>query len=193
MKTTKIDLSIILIIGITIVLGCGQSAENKRLNDEKSQRGLKFWAARKEFGQKPATVALVKQPYLKAKVVVLTVTDGVSKDNDSPFTYREVAGLPIVADRQNSTPEEVKTVILEECKSVQKGVYRTTETPSREIPAMATNCQLTIIDRTISSVIYVKNIEGQPSQEVSVSSSANKVVSVTNKETDEFIKSLPQK
>lgn len=183
MKGNYINLITVFAVGIAILMGC-KSDEEKRLDAEKLERPAKFGAARADFSRKPAKIALVQQPYLKGKVVVLSSLNG------GEFGYQAVREL---SNLEAATPEEVGTVVLKECKSVQRGVYRTNENPPRELPAIAVDCQMNLIDRANSTVYFVKNFVTEPIKDARVGELSNDITSTPTLEMNAFLKSLPQK
>ncbi len=191
MKKNRINLIVILAIAVAVGIGC-KSEEDKKLEAERLARPAKYVAALPDFSRKPEKVALVQQPYLKGKIAVLSSTDG--KGNfGSPFGWAVVTGIPNLVDTMKEDPEAVKTVVLEECKSSKQGFYTTTENPPRQIPAVYIDCRMTIIDRSIQSVIYIKNFQAASMEKVSISPTSETVTMSPDKEMTEFLKSLPQR
>ncbi|MCY7348363.1 MAG: hypothetical protein LH614_19380 [Pyrinomonadaceae bacterium] len=180
-----------LAIGIAVVMGCKSEAD-KKLEAERMARPAKYVAALPDFSRKPEKVALVQQPYLKGKIAVLSSTDGKSTFGNAGFGWAITTGLPNLVDTVKEDPEAVKTVVLEECKSSKQGFYTTTENPPRQIPAVYHDCQMTIIDRTIQSVIYIKNFQAASMEKVSISPTSTSVTLTPTREMEEFLKSLPQ-
>lgn len=168
------------------ILGCGKSAEEKRADAERSERLTKMAAARPDLAKKPGRSALVREPYIKGKVVVLEGTDG-AEPNWAYFPPAEFASI------RAETPEEVGTVVLKECRSTQKGVYRTTENPPREVPAIAIDCDVYLVDHPAGSIYYFKKFEGKLKDEARVSTVSNSVSSGPHEEINKFLGSLPRR
>jgi len=184
MKPNYINALLVVVAGIVMVLGCGKSEEEARQDQVRKEGPGKMAAARKDFAQKPQKAELTQQPYLKGKAVMLYSLNG------GEFGYQ---GSPAIDAIKASLPEEVGSVVLQECKSVQKGVYVTKESPPREIPAMALDCVVTIIDRTIPAVIHTRQFQGTPSEEARVSETSNSVTAGPTKEIDAFLAGLPKR
>ena len=184
MHRHHLNLLIVLVVGVLLILGCGKTDEEKKRDADRREGPAKMAAARKDFSQKPAKSELVQQPYIKGKIVNLSSVNG------GEFGYSDAGELRAITA---SVPEDVGTVILQECKSVQKGMYRTQDNPPREIPAMAMDCEVTIIDRSLASVIYVKRFQGKPTEEVRVGETQDKVTAGATQEINAFLASLPKK
>ncbi|MEQ1606489.1 MAG: hypothetical protein ABL999_16635 [Pyrinomonadaceae bacterium] len=179
--------TILAVVAILFVaLGCGKSEEEKKADAAKSERGPKFYKARLDLAKKPAKTALVQEPFIKGTVVVLTSTDG-SEPVYAPYPPMEFRSL------EANSPEELGTVVLEECRSTQKGVYRTKEDPPREVPAMAIDCDVSLIDHQARAVYFVKKFEGKLNEQASISQSSNSVYKGPNEEINKFLGDLPRK
>lgn len=192
-KTNYLNLIALIVVGILIVLGCGKSEADKKADAERQVRPAKFMEALKEFSVKPAKAALVQQPYLIGKVAVLSSTDGKSLTPNSPYGYSNYSMLPNLVDTTKDNPEDVKTVVLEDCRTVGKTVYRLKDEPSREIPATLTDCEMTIIDQTIQAVIFVKKFQANPQANIKIWEKSESVSVTPSDEMNAFLKSLPQK
>lgn len=178
------NLSACLLILTTMGLACGRSDEEKRIEQARKDRPIKFAAARLNLAKKPGKVELAQEPFLKGKVVMLGSTDGREPG------YQ--AG-PALAGLEAETPEEVGTVILNECRSTQKGVYRTTDAPPRELPAIAIDCELSLIDRADQKIYFFKLFQGKLSDEASVSQVSNSVARGPEQEINAFLAGLPRR
>ena len=169
-----------------VVLGCGKSEEEKKADALKAERGPKFYKARLDLAKKPAKTALVQEPYIMGTVVVLTTTDN-SEPVYAPFPPLEFRSL------EANSPEELGTVVLEECKSTQKGVYRTNEVPPREVPAIAIDCDVSLIDHQSNTVYFTKRFEGILSDQASISQTSNTVSKGPNDEINKWLGALPRR
>lgn len=179
--------SILAVAAILVaVLACGKSEEEKKADAAKADRGPKFYKARLELAKKPAKTALVQEPFIKGTVVVLTTTDG-SEPVYAPYPPMEFRSL------EANSPEELGTVVLEECKSTQKGVYRTQENPPREVPAMAIDCDVSLIDRQAGAIYFTKRFEGKLNEQASISQTSNTVYKGPNDEINKWLGALPRK
>lgn len=188
-RKNQLNLLIVLAVGIAFVLGCGKTEADKKADAERQARPAKFMAALQDFSTKPTKAALVQQPYLNGKVAVLSQTTGTN----SPYAYSSSFWLPNLVNTANDNPEDVKTVVFRDCRESGKSVYKTTENPPREVPATFYECDLTIVDRTIQSVIFVKKFPANLMEKISISETSKSVSIIPDREMSEFLKSLPQK
>lgn len=143
----------------------------------------KFASARSNFASKPSRISLVEYPFLKGKVVMIGSTDG------GETAYQRI---PELADLEAGTPDEVGTVILKECRSTQKGVYRTAENPPREIPAIAMDCVISLIDRGSDVIYFSRMFEGKPNNEAPLSKVSTSVAMAPEVEIKKFLTELPR-
>lgn len=143
----------------------------------------KFASARPALASKPSRISLVEDPFLKGKVVMIGSTD------NAEAVYQRSPGIAAVEAR---TPDEVGTVILNECRSQQKGVYRTADNPPREVPAMALDCSVSLIDRAADSVYFIQHFEGKLGSETSIAKISNSVAAAPEQEISEFLAKLPR-
>lgn len=184
MKNLNFVLALLLLIAAA--LGCGKSEEEKKADALKAERGPKFFKARFDLAKKPAKTALVQEPYIKGTVVVLTTTDG-SEPIYAPYPPMEFRSL------EANSPEELGTVVLEECKSTQKGVYRTQENPPREVPAIAIDCEVSLIDHQAGVVYFTKRFEGKLNEQATISQTSNTVSKGPNDEMNKWLGALPRR
>lgn len=184
MNRNLVNLLGCLLISMAVGLGCGRSDEEKRIEQAKRDRPVKFAAARLELAKKPAKVELSPEPFLKGNVVMLGSTDGREPG------YQAV---PALNGLEAMTPEEVGTVILKECRSTQRGVYRTSDNPPRELPAIAIDCEVSLIDKASQKVYFSKIFQGKLSDETSVSQVSNSVASGPDQEINAFLTGLPKR
>lgn len=179
-----VNLLACLLISMAVALGCGKSDEEKRIEQAKKDRPIKFAAARLILAKKPEKVEPVQEPFLKGNTVMLGSTDGREPG------YQAV---PALNGLEAMTPEEVGTVILKECRSTQRGVYRTTDNPPRELPAIAIDCEVSLIDIAAQKVYFSKIFQGKLSDETSVSKVSNSVASGPDQEINAFLAGLPRR
>ena len=180
MKTRYQTFFALVILGLVSLTAC-QSEAAKKAQAERNEQTAKRIALRKEFMRKPTKVALVPQPYLKGKTVELSALNG------SEFEFKYIPVFPMAENT-----DDIKTVIQQDCRPIQKGVYRVKDDPSKTLPAMAMSCQITLIDRATATVYYVKNFETEPDPEASVSKTTEKVYKTPDKEIKAFLESLPR-
>lgn len=164
------------------IFSCGRSEEARQVDQANRDRAAKFAAARLDLARKPANVDLAPTAFIKGKVVMLSTTNG-----DEPGF--QIA--PALTAIEAMTPEEVDTVVLQECRSTQKGVYRTTDDPPREMPATAIDCEVFLIDRAARKVYFSKVFHGKLSDEPSVSMVSNSVANRPDQEINAFLAGLP--
>lgn len=163
-----------------IFTGCKSEAA-KKAEAAYHERTTKFLAARAEFLRPAAKVSLVNQPYLKGKTIEMFSTNG-----------GELANKMIPIFPTPSDPDEIKTIIRQECNSVQKGIYRMKDDPSKTLPAMVMSCRITLIDRASSTAYYIKTIETEPDPEAYTAKDAKTVTKLPEKEIKAFLESLPR-
>ena len=180
MKPNYVTLFMIAALGLMGLTAC-QSEAAKKAQAQRNEDAAKRVALRKEFLRKPTKVALVPQPYIKGKTVELSSLNG------SEFDYKYIPVFPIAENT-----DDVKTIIQQDCRPIQKGVYRMKDDPSKTLPAMAMSCQVSLIDRATATVYYVKSFESEPDQEASVSKTAEKVYKTPDNEIKAFLESLPR-
>jgi hypothetical protein len=182
--TNRRNLILIGILSILAVLGCTKTEAEKKSDIERKEGPAKMFAAKKDFTTKPSKVELTQQPYIKGKTAFLYSLNG------GEFGYHWTPALDPIAAKM---PEDVGTVVLQECKSVQVGFYRVKEDPSKTVAAMVLECEVTLIDRSIASVIHIKRFQGKASDEVKVGQSSNSVTAGPTEEINAFLAALPRR
>jgi len=170
---------------LATILGCNDKERQARRQQDK-EAAAKLRAAASDLANLPDKTQLTDEPYIKGKLAI------VRKDNDRSF-YMYDPDISSYGDTYARTPEEVQTVVLRVCQRTQKGVYRTQENPPRELPAFATNCDLTIVDRTIPAVVFKRRFEAKLREESVATANTQQVEAHAGYEIDEFLKSLPRK
>lgn len=181
------SLCIVLMLLLTLlVLGCSKTEEELRVEAAKRERGGKFAAARLDLAKVPVKTELVAQPAIVGKVAMLESIDG-SEPHFAYFPPPEFRSLEAM------TPEEVSTVVLKTCRSIQKGVYRTAENVPREVPAVSIDCDVSLIDRQADTLYFVKRFEGKLSGTASIAETSNRVSSGPTDEINRFLGGLPRR
>ncbi|MBL8205770.1 MAG: hypothetical protein JNM09_16165 [Blastocatellia bacterium] len=180
MKTRYQTLFALVILGLINLTACQSEAAKKRI-EQNNADSTKRVALRKEFIRKPTKVALAPQPYIKGKTAELSSLNG------SEFNFKYIPVFPLAENT-----DDIKTIIQQDCRPIQKGVYRLKDDPSKTLPAMAMACQVTLIDRATATVYFIKNFESEPDQEASVSKTAEKVYKTPDNEIKAFLESLPR-
>ncbi len=164
------------------------------LYKQDSDRRETFGSYEAEFTKLPSKVQLTGKPYIKGKVafynrdVEIGETDPVwLLDNDfaSTSSFDEK-----VKDIKAKTPGEVQTVVIRKCTQYKKGNYIVS---SRTIPGYAWKCDVSIVDRTISAVIFKKSFAGTLEKELSVPVGATEVEGyIPYEEISDFVGKLPR-
>lgn len=138
----------------------------------------------------PPNVELTGEPYIKGKIAVFQVL-GKKADNPKDKTYfLQNYYFREMGESYATAPEEVGTVALLDCKTLQKGAYKTSD--GRERPAMIEDCELTMIDRSKPAVIFKKKFEKTPSEEATAYGNS---MALQSAQTDilQFLKGLPKR
>lgn len=180
MKPHYLTLFALVVVGLLSLTACQSEAAKKRI-EENNAEAAKRVALRKEFMRKPTQAALVPQPSIKGKTAELSSLNG------SEFNYKSIPVFPLAENT-----DDIKTIIQQDCRPIQKGVYRMKDDPSKTLPAMAMSCQVVLIDRATATVYYVKNFESEPDQQASVSQTTEKVYKTPDNEIKAFLESLPR-
>ena len=181
----KNNVLLITAVILAVVLGCNDKEEEaKRKRDKEAAENLRTHAA--ELAKLPDRTQLTAEPYINGKMAI------VRKDDDKSF-YMFDPDLATYGDDYARTPEEVRTVVLRVCRRIQKGVYKTNEDPPRELPAYATDCDVTIVDRSIPAVVYRKHFDAKLRDETVSTKNTQQVEAHAGYEVDEFLKSLPRR
>ncbi len=168
-----------------VVLGCDDKEKQAKRQQDK-QAAEKLRAAASQLAVLPDKVQLTDQPYIKGKLAI------VRKDDGRSF-YMYDPDMSTYGDTYARSPEEVQTVVLRVCQRMQKGIYRTKENPPRELPAYGTDCDVTIVDRSIPAVIYKKRFEAKLRDESVATNNTQQIEAHAGYQIDEFLKSLPRK
>jgi hypothetical protein len=180
-----------LIIAVLFLLiwlaGCNTEhypGEEKFLGISKKMR-----ASVDDLTRVPPNVELTSEPYIKGKIAVFQAW-GKKADNPKDKTYvLENSYFRGMEENYATAPEEVGTVALVDCKTLQKGAYKTSD--GREFPAMVEDCELIMIDRSKPAVIFKKKFEKTPSEEATAYGNS---MSQQSSQTDilQFLKGLPK-
>ncbi|HEX4951618.1 MAG TPA: hypothetical protein VFZ34_33480 [Blastocatellia bacterium] len=180
MNTNYKPIMMLALLGLGLLAGCQTQAAKKALA-ERNENNAKRFAARAEFTRKPAKVALVKTPFIKGQTVEMAALNG------GEYNFKMIPVFP-----SDGNPDEIKTIIQQDCRPIQKGVYRLKDDPTKTLPAMAMVCQVTLIDRATATAYYVKNFETEPDPEAVTSKDAKSVYKTPDKEIKAFLESLPR-
>lgn len=149
------------------------SASFAGCDSERYRAEEKFGTARKnlmasagELTQVPAKTELSEQPSVKGKVAVFQKSALKSGPVGGGAYNMDIFYFRGLEDLYATTSEEVGTVALLNCKTTQKGTYKTAD--GKEYPADAEDCELTLIDRSKQAVVFKKMFEKTPSDDYKV-------------------------
>jgi len=192
MKKIK-TLTAIFLLSIGLV-GCDVNFDKSINEQEKfAEVEKKLMAAVSDLTKIPTRVEVAAEPYIKGKIAVFQVLEDkgkyvrVKKDK---IYYMQSSYFRNLEEIYAAAPEEVGTVALVDCRTLQKGVYITED--GREMPAEVEDCELTLINRSISAVIFKKKFEKEPDDKQRVY--ANSVGRQTPlQDISQFLKNLPRK
>jgi hypothetical protein len=175
--------SLILILLPVMFTGCGAGAGG---NKERGEALRKLNERVAELAKVPDKTQLASEPYIKGKMVLISRGSGRQYVDPASFnTFESVYAR---------SPEEVQTVVIQDCVESRKGTYRTNENPPRELPALSTDCDVTIIDRTQEAVIFKKRFESRVDENAKVLGTTNTVhASTAFHDITAFLSALPRK
>jgi hypothetical protein len=175
-----------LVIIVALLTACSGS-----YSDDEAFRVINktLMASAPDLTRIPSKVELATSPYIKGKVAVfqslehLKDANGGNKYFMQPSYYREMK------ESYAATPGEVGTVALLNCKVLQKGIYKSDD--GKEYPAKVEDCELTMIDRSKTAVVFKKLFEKTPSEDRKVYTDS--VMTQTSQgEVLQFLKGLPR-
>lgn len=180
MKWTALA-SVVLLI---FFAACTQKTDEERFQDvEKS-----LMASVADLTIVPSKVELTNEPYIKGKVAVFQELEKTGPYVKAGTYLMQPSYFREMKDFYATTPEEVGTVALVSCQTVQKGVYRIGD---KETPAMVEDCDLTLIDRSKPAIIYRKRFEKTPEQE-KLAYGDSVVKQSAQSEVQKFLSGLPR-
>ena len=140
-----------------------------------------------EFARPPGRSSPSAEPYLRGKIVVI----GGASAGRPYVDHRSMRHLEEIAAE---SPEEVQTVVLEDCSVRRVGFYPTRGNPPRDFPAFAITCDVTIVDREIGAVVYWKRFESKVTEETTADSIKNFIsMDSVFSEIVLFLKRLPRR
>ncbi len=110
-------------------------------------------------------VRLAKEPYIKGKVLIASQTfSGVSasENSDGVIVFdKRVEKYGLAQDSVADSYNEAETIIQIACsKGERLGDYVTKDAAQKKFPAYASNCKISVIDKTIPAIIAQKNFVG---------------------------------
>ena len=140
-----------------------------------------------ELARPPGNSRPSAEPYLRGKVVVI---GGAAAGRP----YLDRRSMRRLGELAAEWPEEVQTVVLKDCAVRRLGFYRSRENPSREFPAFAVTCDVTIVDRAAGAAVYWKRFESKVKEETTADVMTNFVsMYAVWEEIDSFLKGLPRR
>ena len=165
--------------------------------DSLAEMMSKFNEKQAELVQIPKKTSPVKNPYLKKKTVFYS--KGINfGETDARWIFD--SSLAGISDLIAEDPQEVKTVVLKVCRQVKS------ETPyfidlnkdgkkEKEIAVFYWTCHVTIIDRTVSAVIFQKTFDSKPFNSLvfDYDSTDKYEIPMPNFAIEAFLKKLPVK
>jgi hypothetical protein len=176
--------AVILLFLLTLFSAC----DSERYRDEERFQIVqkRLLASVTDLTKIPSNTQLTDDPYLTGKVAVFQKGNHIGGGAYS----MTIAFFRNLKESYAATPEEVGTVVVLDCKTVQKGTYRTDD--GQEFPATVEDCELTIIDRAKAAVVCKKSFEKTPQQDRKV---VRNMVLAETAQTDvlQFLKSLPRR
>jgi outer membrane murein-binding lipoprotein Lpp len=170
-----------LMLSALLLAGCAKTQQGNQAaqagagatKDPRHELQQRFEALKDEYAKLPPQVKLTNKPYIKGKIVylwnrktenggeVLALNDGyLSDDSRLNVLYAHA-------------PEEVQTVVLQNCQRVESGsVYvvntNTQGLADRTLPALVWKCELTLVDRSIPAVIYKHTFQSKLPETITV-------------------------
>lgn len=145
----------------------GLTEEQKKAKDGREALDAK----KAEFTTIPAKEQLAKEPYRNKQLVFYRFNKKATDEKDkwvmNDFGFgSDTSGVQNTNEagtelrfKLAESPEEVGTIaLLPECKEVSAGAYTV---GSGSIPAYKEQCELILIDRGLSAVVYRKVFEGE--------------------------------
>ncbi len=168
---------------MAVALSCNRQ-ETKSRDVKEATKNLNAAAA--DLAKLPSKEQLTTAPYIKGKLVMV-------RQYPSGAYYVDAFDAGQLGDVYAQTPEEAQTVALTVCQRSQKGVYRTDENPPRELPAFATDCDVTLIDRSIAAVIFKRRFEAKLGEKAGGISTTTEINAYPDYEIRDFLKALPRK
>ena len=166
------------------ISGCNTQERAREQERKEALRKLNERVA--ELAKVPGKTQLAAEPYIQGRMVLISRGSGRQ--------YVDPASFNAFENIYARSPEEAQTVIIQDCEESRKGTYRTSENPPRELPALSTDCDVTIVDRTQEAVIFKKRFESKVDENAKVLSTTNSVhASNAFHDITAFLTALPRK
>ncbi len=164
-RSNLLNVLLVMAFFFMAVLGCKSATEkerdrqNKEVRDQKAAQKQKtsdliksLEATADEWARLAPPVKLVKEPYIKGKMVIVYRR----ADDINELHENDVIGL---GELNAQTPAEVGTVVQTDCFQVRRGNYVTKDADKKQIPAYVSECEIGIIDLSMPATIYRKKFE----------------------------------
>ena len=164
-RSNLLNLLLLMAFFFMAVLGCKSAAEKERDRQNKEARDQKAAQKQKtsdliksleakadEWARLAPPVKLVKEPYIKGKMVIVYRR----ADDINELHENDVIGL---GELNAQTPTEVSTVVQTDCFQLRRGNYVTKDADKKQIPAYVSECEIGIIDLSMPATIYRKKFE----------------------------------
>jgi len=207
-KKNLSSLVLVVLMFLMAILGCKSAAEKERdrqLKEQRDQKGVQkqktadliklFEGKTDEWAKLAPPVKLVKDPYVKGKMVIVYRR----ADDINELHENDVVGLGELHAR---TADEAQTVVQTDCFQLRRGSYITQDKDKKEIPAYVSECEVAVLDLSLPATIYRKKFENTKLQDEISSKNVdwetikrkNKVVAPEPQgEIRDFLLSLPRK
>ncbi len=167
-----------------VVSGCNTQERAREQERKEALRKLNERVA--ELAKVPGKTQLAAEPYIKGKMVLISRGSGRQ--------YVDPASFNTFENIYARSPEEVQTVVIQDCAESRKGIYRTSENPPRELPAFSTDCDVTIVDRAQDALIFKRRFESKVDESAKVLSTTNSVHATTAyNDITSFLTALPRR
>ncbi len=201
----KVGVVLLVVVSGFVFSSCGSSYNPeppKELTGEEKNaiEGREALEAKKaEYTTIPAKEQLAKEPYRNKKLIFfrfkknewVSMNDFGFGTDSSSISKTNEANTKLEYDLAKK-PDEVGTIaLLPECKEVSAGSYTV---GSNSIPATKERCELILIDRELSAVVYRKIFEGKLESIKTLYNAENSVTAkVERMEIVDFLDSLKSK
>ncbi len=167
---------------MAVALACNKPEGSKNPRDA----AKRLSAAAGDLAKLPPKEQLTPEPYVRGKLVMV-------RQSPTGAFYVDAFDAGELGDVYAQTPEEVQTVALTICQRTQKGTYRTDEKPPRDLPAYATDCDVTLIDRSLPAVIFKRRFEAKLDERAGGIANTQEINSFPDYQIRDFLKTLPRK
>ena len=144
-----------------------------------------------------APVKISKEPYLKGKVLIVSQTYFGKLGTDGSFVFEKTPeSYGLTKESTAESLNEADSLVQILCtKGERLGDYITPDAEKKKFPAYASNCKVSIIDKTLPAVIAQKLFVGKSLAENESFSASEKEFRAPPPtiEIQDFIKKIPKK